>query len=64
MIGAGPFIVIDTEVFALPQSKPEYNRFASILAIDTPEFPTLPYIRLNPDLFHRVTLSKAVDSPI
>jgi hypothetical protein len=42
-IGAGPLIVIDTDVDGSARSKPEYSFFASsTLAIDTPELPTLP----------------------
>ncbi len=42
-IGAGPLIVIDTDVFGSARSKPEYNFFASSRQqIDTPELPILP----------------------
>ncbi len=42
-VGAGPLIVIDTELFGAHRSKPEYNTFmSSSVAIDTPELPTLP----------------------
>ena len=42
-VGAGPLIVIDTEVDGLHRSKPEYRTFmSSRVAIDTPELPTLP----------------------
>ena len=42
-IGAGPLIVIDTEVLGSARSKPEYSFLASsTVAIDTPELPTLP----------------------
>ena len=41
--GAGPLIVIDTDVAGLVRSKPEYSTFmSSSVAIDTPELPTLP----------------------
>ena len=41
--GAGPLIVIDTDVDGLVRSKPEYSTFmSSSVAIDTPELPTLP----------------------
>ena len=43
MIGAGPLIVIDTDVVGAHRSKPEYSFFmSSTVAIDTPELPTLP----------------------
>ena len=43
IIGAGPLIVIDTEVNALIKSKPEYNFLASSkVAIETPAFPIFP----------------------
>ena len=43
IVGAGPLIVIDTEVVGLHRSKPEYSTFmSSSVAIDTPELPTLP----------------------
>jgi hypothetical protein len=43
IVGAGPLIVIDTEVFGSVRSNPEYNTFmSSNVAIDTPELPTLP----------------------
>ena len=42
-VGAGPLIVIDTDVFGSHRSKPEYSTFmSSSVAIDTPELPTLP----------------------
>ncbi len=41
--GAGPLIVIDTEVDGSHRSKPEYRTFmSSSVAIETPELPTLP----------------------
>ncbi|CAI8160742.1 MAG: Uncharacterised protein [Methanobacteriota archaeon] len=58
-------MVIETEVFASHKSNPEYNLLASsTLAIETPEFPTLPQIsgRRSGSLPYRVTLSKAVDN--
>jgi hypothetical protein len=43
MAGAGPLIVIDTEVAGAHRSKPEYMTFmSSTVAIDTPDVPTLP----------------------
>ena len=43
IVGAGPLIVIDTEVVGAHRSKPEYSTFmSSSVAIDTPELPTLP----------------------
>ncbi len=65
MIGAGPLMVIETLVLASQRSNPEYSRFASsMLAILTPEFPTLPHIsgRLSGLRPYSVTLSKAVES--
>ena len=65
MIGAGPLIVMLTEVFGLHKSKPEYKRLASSqVAILTPELPTLPQIsgRLAGSRPYNVTESKAVDS--
>ena len=43
IIEAGPFIVIDTEVFESARLKPLYNFFASSRQqIETPLFPILP----------------------
>ena len=43
MIGAGPLIVIDTDVVGDDRSKPEYSFFmSSSVAIETPELPILP----------------------
>ena len=43
MDGAGPLIVIDTEVVGLHRSKPSYSTFmSSSVAMLTPELPTLP----------------------
>ena len=43
IVGAGPLIVIDTEVVGSHRSKPSYSAFmSSSVAIDTPELPTLP----------------------
>ena len=43
MVGAGPLMVIDTELFAAHRSNPEYSTFmSSRVAIETPELPTLP----------------------
>ena len=44
-MGAGPLIVIETEVLDADKSKPEYNFLASSKQqMDTPAFPILPYI--------------------
>ena len=43
IIGAGPLMVMETEVVGAHRSKPEYNTFmSSSVAMDTPELPTLP----------------------
>ena len=43
MLGAGPLIVIDTEVLGFVSSKPLYSTFmSSSVAMLTPELPTLP----------------------
>ncbi len=43
IVGAGPLMVIDTDVAGSHRSKPEYSTFmSSSVAIDTPELPTLP----------------------
>jgi hypothetical protein len=43
MVGAGPLMVMDTEVAGSHRSKPEYRTFmSSSVAMDTPELPTLP----------------------
>ena len=43
IIGAGPLIVIETEVVGAQRSKPEYSFFmSSSVAIETPELPILP----------------------
>ena len=43
MVGAGPLIVIDTDVVGSTRSNPSNSTFmSSSVAIDTPEFPTLP----------------------
>ncbi len=43
MIGAGPLIVIDTEVVGRHRSKPEYSFFmSSSVATETPELPVRP----------------------
>jgi hypothetical protein len=43
IVGAGPLIVIDTEVVGETRSKPSYNAFmSSRVATETPEVPTLP----------------------
>lgn len=44
-IGAGPLIVIETEVAGWQRLKPEYSLLAaSTVAILTPEFPIFPKI--------------------
>ncbi len=43
IVGAGPLIVMLTEVCASHRSKPEYSTFmSSSVAMLTPELPTLP----------------------
>jgi hypothetical protein len=43
IIGAGPLMVIDTEVLGAHRSKPEYSFFmSSSVAMLTPELPILP----------------------
>ncbi len=43
IVGAGPLMVIDTEVDGSHRSKPSKSTFmSSRVAIDTPELPTLP----------------------
>ncbi len=43
IVGAGPLIVIDTDVSGAHRSKPSYSAFmSSSVATDTPELPTLP----------------------
>ena len=43
IVGAGPLIVIDTDVFGAVRSKPEYSTFmSSSVAMLTPLLPTLP----------------------
>ena len=42
-MGAGPLMVMETEVEGSTRLNPEYNFFASLsVATETPEFPTLP----------------------
>ena len=42
-VGAGPLIVIDTDVVGAHRSKPPYSTFmSSSVAIETPDVPTLP----------------------
>ena len=42
-MGAGPLIVMETEVISLVKSKPEYNFLASSKhQTETPAFPILP----------------------
>ena len=64
-IGAGPFIVIETEVAGWLKSKPEYSFLASSRQqMETPAFPILPYIsgRISGSLPYKVTESNAVDN--
>ena len=43
IIGAGPLIVIETDVLGLHRSKPSNSAFmSSTVAIDTPALPILP----------------------
>ncbi len=43
MVGAGPLMVIDTEVVGSHRSNPSKSAFmSSRVAMDTPELPTLP----------------------
>ena len=43
IVGAGPLIVIETEVDGSHRSKPEYSTFmSSSVAMETPLLPTLP----------------------
>ena len=43
MVGAGPLMVIDTEVVGSHRSKPSKRAFmSSSVAMDTPEVPILP----------------------
>src|SRR6201994_917496 len=67
MVGAGPLIVIDTEVVGADRSNPSYSAFmSSRVAIDTPEVPTLPYTsgRSSGSRPYKVTESNAVDSRV
>ena len=43
IVGAGPLIVIDTDVVGAVRSNPSYSAFmSSSVATETPEVPTLP----------------------
>jgi hypothetical protein len=43
MMGAGPLMVIETDVDGAHKSNPEYSFFmSSIVAMDTPELPVRP----------------------
>lgn len=43
IVGAGPLIVMDTEVVGSVRSKPSYSAFmSSSVATETPDVPTLP----------------------
>src|ERR1700730_5973615 len=67
MVGAGPLIVIDTDVWGDVRSNPSYSAFmSSSVAIETPEVPTLPYTSgLSPGSRpYSVTESNAVDSRV
>ena len=64
MVGAGPLIVIDTEVVGSQRSNPSKSTFmSSMVAIDTPEVPILPRMsgRSSGSKPYRVTESKAVE---
>ena len=64
-MGAGPLMVMDTEVLGSQRSNPLYNFFASsTVATLTPLLPTLPYISglVSGSCPYKVTLSKAVDN--
>src|SRR3546814_9306326 len=64
IIGAGPLIVIETEVVGAHRSKPEYSFFmSSRVGTLTPELPNLPKIsgRGAGSSPYRVTESNAVD---
>jgi hypothetical protein len=64
-MGAGPLMVIDTEVLGRHRSKPEYSFFmSSRVAIDTPELPVRPYTsgRVSGSSPYSVVESNAVDS--
>ncbi len=42
-VGAGPLIVMDTEVVGATRSNPSYSAFmSSRVATETPDVPTLP----------------------
>src|SRR5246127_1379241 len=67
MVGAGPLIVIDTEVAGAVRSNPSYRAFmSSRVAIETPDVPTLPYTSGDSpgSRPYRVTESNAVDSRV
>ena len=67
IIGAGPLMVILTDVFGSHKSKPLYNFLASsMVAILTPLFPIFPKIsgRVAGSSPYNVTLSNAVDKRI
>ena len=62
--GAGPLIVIDTDVVGETRSKPSYSTFmSSSVAIETPDVPTLPWMsgRRSGSRPYSVTESNAVD---
>ena len=43
IVGAGPLIVMETDVVGEHRSKPAYSAFmSSSVAIETPDVPTLP----------------------
>ena len=43
IVGAGPLMVIETEVVGAQRSKPPYSTFrSSRVAMETPDVPTLP----------------------
>ena len=62
--GAGPLIVIDTDVVGETRSKPSYSTcMSSSVAIETPDVPTLPWMsgRRSGSRPYSVTESNAVD---
>jgi hypothetical protein len=67
IIGAGPLMVMDTEVFGEHKSKPEYSFLTSSkVETETPELPIFPQIsgRLSGSAPYNVTESNAVESRV
>ena len=67
IIGAGPLMVMDTDVDGAQRSKPEYSFFmSSSVAIDTPELPVRPKMsgRRSGSSPYSVVESNAVDSRV